>query len=112
RDRVWCIDARQMRHHVPLRCVRAAALDHAVEIEHEVAAPDGAVHARPLKLGPAMPVKPLNVSVESAPPTCNGRCLPRASAACGRRCGRAPGLSTIAAYPAWRERGCPMGYSL
>jgi hypothetical protein len=52
--------------------VRVAPLDHAVEIEHEVGAPDDAVHGRPLKLGAATLVKPHNVT--STAPAHGGRC--------------------------------------
>ena len=57
RDRIRRLDAREPRHVVPFRRVRAAALDHAVEIEHGARLLDGACRNRPFKLGAARPVK-------------------------------------------------------
>jgi hypothetical protein len=54
-----------------------------------------------------MPVKQLNVAVEN-PSARRWRHRPGAE----EEQAPPPGLSIIAAYPAWRERGCPMGYSL
>jgi hypothetical protein len=41
RNRVWRRDAGKLRHVIPLRRVRAAALDDAIEIEHEAGDPGG-----------------------------------------------------------------------